>query len=129
MALVGWNLGQLRRPGIIRLTSNDDAANPMQVSTSVDANNSQRLGGLSPTCSQWQSMLPSTWDPRQVNKWSNEPYWAIEPHGDGPNLASTMGCYNQTHACKETTDMEEEDQANDGIYNNFFGLPSQRFVK
>ncbi|MQL82683.1 hypothetical protein Taro_015167 [Colocasia esculenta] len=38
MAQVGWNLGQLRRPGKTRLTSNDDAANQ-----------SRRPGVLPPT--------------------------------------------------------------------------------
>ncbi|MQL86594.1 hypothetical protein Taro_019125 [Colocasia esculenta] len=99
MVLVGWNLKQLCRPGKPRLTSNDPAANPMQASTSVDANNSQRPGGLPPTCSQRQSMLPSTWDLRQVNKRSNKPYWAMNHAEMGQNLASTpcpaVGVENQ----------------------------------
>ncbi|MQL86597.1 hypothetical protein Taro_019126 [Colocasia esculenta] len=89
MVQVGWNLGQLRIPGKPRLTSNDPATNTMQASTSVDANNSQRPGGLPPTCSQRQSMLSSTWDLRQVNKWSNKPYWAMNHAEMGQNLAST----------------------------------------
>ncbi|MQL97322.1 hypothetical protein Taro_030011 [Colocasia esculenta] len=48
------------------------AANRMQTSMEVDANLGQRPGGLPPTSSRRPSMLPSTWDPRLVNKWSNE---------------------------------------------------------
>ncbi|MQM16860.1 hypothetical protein Taro_049820 [Colocasia esculenta] len=48
------------------------AANIMQTSIEVDANMGQRPGDLTPTSSRRPSMMPSTWDPRLVNTWSNE---------------------------------------------------------